>query len=65
MLNVDYKIGPKVLAMRLEKVLPFIYNSLKGFNFGDSFIRWFKTFYSNANSCIINNGYISEYFSIE
>lgn len=119
MLNVDYKIGSKALAMRLEKVLPkvihsdqagfvrgrfigecirmiddvlyftdykkqpgialyldftkafdslehpFIYNSLKAFNFGESFIRWFKTFYSNANSCIINNGYTSDYFSIE
>ena len=119
LLNVDYKIGSKALAMRLEKVLPkiihsdqagfvtghfigecirtiddvlyftdyrkqpgialfldfskafdslehpFIYNSLKAFNFGDSFIRWFKPFYSNANSCIINNGYTSEYFSIE
>ena len=119
LLNVDYKIGSKTLAMRLEKVLPkiihsdqagfvtgrfirecirtmddvlyftdyrkqpgialfldfskafdslehpFIYNSLKAFNFGDFFIRWLKTFYSNANSCIINNGYTSEYFSIK
>ena len=119
LLNVDYKIGSKALAMRLEKILPriihsdqagfvkgryigecirtiddvlyftdyikqpgialfldfkkafdslehlFILNSLKAFNFGESFIRWFKTFYSNANSCIINNGYTSEYFSIE
>ena len=119
LLNVDYKIGSKTLAMRLEKFLPkiihsdqagfvtgrfigecirtmddvlyftdyrkqpgialfldfskafdslehpFIYNSLKAFNFGDFFIRWLKTFYSNANSCIINNGYTSEYFSIK
>ena len=37
---------------------------MKTFNFGESFIRWFKTLYKNANSCIINNGYTSESSSI-
>lgn len=43
----------------------FIKKALNSFNFGQSIIRWFSTMYSNANSCIINNGYTSEYFPIK
>ena len=34
------------------------------FNFGPSFIRWIKTFYNGAKSCVINNGYTSHYFDL-
>ena len=43
----------------------FILKTLETFNFGESMIQWFSTLYSNANSCIINNGHTSEYFPIK
>jgi hypothetical protein len=42
----------------------FLELTLKKFNFGDSFIRWVKIFYSNISSCVINNGYTSKYFTL-
>ena len=42
----------------------FITKALKIFNFGDSIIKWVNLFYSNANSCIIQNGFISEFFTL-
>ena len=35
------------------------------FNFGPDFIRWVKTFNKNIQSCVINNGIISDYFTLE
>ena len=119
LLNIDYKILTKVIAKRLEKVLPkiinpdqtgyvknrfigenirlisdimsyteessilgialfldfkkafdaiewdFIDNCLKKFNFGPDIQNWFKVVYNNVNSCVLNNGYASEFFSLE
>ena len=31
-------------------------------NFGPSFLNWIKTFYTNISSCVVNNGYSSEFF---
>lgn len=38
---------------------------LEVFNFGNDFMQWVKAFYSNIQSCIINNGIASEYFKLE
>jgi hypothetical protein len=38
---------------------------LRHFNFGESLISWVKVFYKNISSVVINNGHISESFSIE
>ena len=38
---------------------------LQLFNFGPDLIRWVNTVYTNIQSCIINNGSCSHYFSIE
>ena len=120
LLNIDYKILTKVIAKRLEKVLPkilinpyqtgyvknryigenvrlisdimsnttetnilgialfldfkkafdtiewdFINSCLKKFNFGPDIQNWFKVLYKNVNSCILNDGYASEFFSLE
>ena len=119
LLNVDYKIGSKALATRLEKILPeiihesqcayvkgrtifdavrsindvmeytklhnipglmttfdfkkafdslsweFLFNTLKVFNFGDSFIHWIKVFYLDISSCIMNNGFASDIFYVK
>jgi hypothetical protein len=35
------------------------------FNFGPSVCKWFELFYSKANSCVINNGHMSNFFSLE
>ena len=119
LLNVDYKIGSKASALRLEKVLPniihknqcayvkgrtifdavrsindvmeytklqnipglmttfnfknafdsiswqFLIETLKLFNFGNSFIRWVEVLYSDTSSCVMNNGFASEIFQIK
>ena len=116
LLNVDYKILAKALAMRLQKFLPILINEdqtgyvkgryigenirlisdiiqyykdrnlsgllllvdfekafdtiewsfidrvLLSFNFGTLFRKWVKIIYCNVHSCVINNGYISEFF---
>ena len=43
----------------------FINNCLKIFNFGSDIQNWFKVLYNNVNSCALNNGYASEFFSLE
>ena len=40
----------------------FIYKVLKHFNFSNSFINWIKLFYNDAKSCVVNNGYMSDFF---
>ena len=40
----------------------FLIESLKKFNFGRDFLQWVKTFYSNIQSCVINNGVSSNFF---
>ena len=42
----------------------FLIKCLKLFNFGPDFIRWVNIFYSNIQSCTINNGLCSHYFNI-
>ena len=118
LLNVDYKIGTKVIAERIKKVLPsiihenqvgyikgrqiadniramddiYFYTKLKNipgmvinidfekafdsvdwefleltmqkFNFGESVIKWVKTFYNDISSCVVNNGTTSQYFKL-
>ena len=36
--------------------------TLKHFGFNESFIIWAKTVYSNIQTCVMNNGWISEIF---
>ena len=43
----------------------FIFKVLNYFNFGDSFINWIKLFYNDAQSCVINNGHMSDFFKIK
>jgi hypothetical protein len=37
----------------------FILTTLKHFGFNESFIIWVKTLYSNIQTCVMNNGWIS------
>ena len=43
----------------------FLLKCLKHFNFGDSFINWINLIYSNAKSCVTNNGFHSDFFPIQ
>ena len=36
--------------------------TLKRFGFNDSFVNWVKTMYTDIQTCVINNGWISEMF---
>ena len=43
----------------------FLKSCLESFNFGPNFLRWVMTFYKNIESCVINNGITSNYFTLE
>ena len=40
----------------------FIWKTLGSFNFGSSLISWIKLCYRNIESCVLNNGWASNYF---
>ena len=44
---------------------PFLFQTLKSFNFGNNFITWIKLLYTEIFSCVSNNGYLSNYFSLK
>ena len=43
----------------------FLLNCLEACNFGPDFIKWVKTFYKNIQSCVVNNGLMSDYSTQE
>ena len=43
----------------------YIFDTLRHFNFGDSIIQWVETFYIGAKSCVLNNGFTTDFFDIE
>ena len=42
----------------------FLFNTLKTLNFGENFIKWIKTLYTNITACVGNNGNFSEYITL-
>ena len=40
----------------------YLFKVLDIMNFGPSFLNWIHTFCSNTSSCVVNNGYSSEFF---
>ena len=42
----------------------FIHKTLDYFNFGPSFKRWIKLFQNASEPCILQNGHMTEYFSL-
>ena len=42
----------------------FMFEALKKFGFNDSFLKWIKTLYNNIKGSIVNNGWVSEPYSI-
>ena len=43
---------------------PFIRKTFQYFGFGPSLLNWLKVFYCNSESCILNNGWASNFFEL-
>ena len=43
----------------------FLAKVLEAFNFGPQIRKWIRTFYTDISSCVINNGYTSEFFNLQ
>ncbi len=43
----------------------FMFKSLELFNFGKNFIRWIKILYNNIEGAVINNGHVSQFFTLQ
>ena len=43
---------------------PFIRKTIQYFGFGPSLLNWLKVFYCNSQSCILNNGWTSNFFAL-
>ena len=41
----------------------FLFKTLEKFNFGESFIKWVRLFYTNISSCVMNNGVATPLFA--
>ena len=59
-----------MFAADIEKVFDsvehnFVFATLKKFCFGDSFIKWVRTFFNSSQSCVMNNGKSTGYFSLK
>ena len=59
-----------LVAMDLEKAFDFLDHDfllcgLKKFDFGDSFINWIKILLNDPQSCVINGGFATQYFTLK
>ena len=43
----------------------FVNRTLQYFNFGPSLTNWIRTFYNNIESCVLNNGWSSNFFNLQ
>ena len=44
---------------------PFIRKTLEFFGFGPGIIKWLNLFYQSSESCVLNNGWASDFFKIQ
>ena len=63
----QYNVPRFLLFIDFEKAFdslewPFIFDTLRFFGFGPSLINWVRTFYCNIESCVLNNGWSSNFF---
>ena len=62
-----YKIEGTIIFIDFSKAFDslewdFMFGTLKHFRFNESFISWVKTLYSDIQTCLMNNGWVSENF---
>ena len=43
----------------------FMIKTLSSFNFGESFLNWINLFYTDIQTCVYNNGHMSNFFNVE
>ena len=65
-----HNIPGLLLFLNFEKAFDtvewsFIWKTLESFNFGLSITNWIKLCYQNIESCILNNGWASNFFALE
>ena len=66
-LNIRQRKG-LILLLDFEKAFDslewhYIKKVMQKYNFFETFINWFKTVYSGACSCVINNGMFSDFLN--
>ena len=66
----DENIDGILFAAGIEKAFDsvdhnFMFSALKGFGFGNDFVRWIKTMFKKSQSCVMNNGTSTGYFNLE
>jgi len=62
--------GALAISLDIEKAFdslewPFLQKALHMFGFGPNFRKWVSTLTNNAHSSVINNGYLTNYFTLE
>ena len=69
--NIDRKDEEGILfSTDIEKAFDsvdhnFLFATLKRYGFGTEFVNFIKTLLFDAQSCVINNGYTTDYFKLE
>ena len=58
-----------LLAIDFEKAFDslsrsFLFKVLEKLNFGEYFLQWIKTFYTDISSCVLNNGFTTDLFPV-
>ena len=59
LMNIDFEKAFDSVDWEFMKLV------LRKFNFGDSLIRWIDVFYTDISSCVINNGFTTNYFNLQ
>ena len=73
LLNIDTKILLKVFAATVKRILlsiisldhNFLQCVLRNFGFDDNFITWIKMILNDQQSCVINGGFATQYFTLK
>ena len=65
-----YNIEGKMICTDFKKAFDtvsrdFLFRTLSAFGFGPSFIQWIHTSYNNISSCVLNNGFSTQPFTVE
>ena len=58
LLSIDFQQAYDFISWK------FIHKTLCNFDFEPSFKRWIKLFQTGSESCILQNGHMTEYFSL-
>ena len=58
-----------LLAIDFEKAFDslsrsFLFKVLEKLNFGEYFVQWIKTFYTDISICVLNNGFTTDLFPV-